>query len=114
MGFSGLDALEGVDDSEELSTMLVENMQEYVRKQVHQGWLDGEAKGQLKGQSALLLRQAKAKFGSLDAATVRRIEGADEQTMLRLADRLLTAPTLKALFEEDGNSGIGDRPTGQG
>ena len=55
-------------------------------------------RGRREGQATVLLRQAKTKFGALDDLTRRRIESADEDTLLRIADRILTAQSPADLF----------------
>ena len=68
------------------------------RQGLQEGIEKGIEKGRTKGQAKLLMRQAKRKFGYLDGQTRQRIEAADEEALLRAADRLLTARKLSDLF----------------
>jgi predicted nucleic acid-binding Zn-ribbon protein len=58
----------------------------------------GQQLGKKLGQQALLLRLLRRGFGELPAPVVARVEAADEPTLERWADQLLTADTLAAVF----------------
>ena len=55
---------------------------------------EGIEEGRQEGEAALLLRLITLKFGSPDPLIRHRIETADTETLLRWAERLLTATTL--------------------
>lgn len=55
---------------------------------------EGIQEGRQEGESNLLLRQITIKFGPLDSSIRHRIETADSDTLLRWAERILTATTL--------------------
>ena len=55
---------------------------------------EGIQEGRQEGESAMLLRQIALKFGPPDPSILHRIETADTDTLLRWAERILTATTL--------------------
>ena len=59
-----------------------------------EGIQEGRQEGRQEGEAALLLRLITLKFGSPDPLIRHRIETADTETLLRWAERLLTATTL--------------------
>jgi hypothetical protein len=59
------------------------------------------------GQVRTLLRLLTRRFGKLDAALVHRLESASSEELDLITDRVITAPTLAAVFSERG-----DTPTG--
>ena len=64
------------------------------------GRKQGVQVGILRGQRKLLAKLLRAKFGPLDAATVEALKHADEPALARYAKRVLTAPSLNAVFDE--------------
>ena len=86
-----------IDDFEELGTMVAENILEYFEREKRQAVTEATAKA----TATLVVRQARRKFGTLDAATQKRLEAADEATLLRCADRILTARDVHDLFGDD-------------
>jgi hypothetical protein len=84
-------------DPKEVETMLAENLMEW-RDRVRE---EGREEGQLAGEALVLTRLLQLKFGSLDAAVRRRIQEADSETLLRWADRVLTAESLTAVFDDE-------------
>jgi len=58
----------------------------------------GEARGQLEGKSALLLKQIALKFGPLTPSTLAQIHAASPQQLDHWAERILTAPDLDSLM----------------
>ena len=75
-------------------TMLAESLREWKVGYLEEGRKEGRAKG----QAELVVRLARQRFGRVDDATRRRIEAADEEALLRCADRILTARKLSDLF----------------
>ena len=67
---------------------------------VSQGISQGISQGVVKGERALLVRQLRARFGSVPSATNARIEAADATLVERWGDRVLTAQTLDEVFGE--------------
>lgn len=58
----------------------------------------GRQEGHQKGQQDLLLRLLTRRFGPLSAAAEARVMAAQPEELERLADEVLTAPSLEALF----------------
>ncbi|MEO1229060.1 MAG: DUF4351 domain-containing protein [Myxococcota bacterium] len=53
-----------------------------------------------RGQAGLLLRQLTRRFGELPGETIEHVKAADGDQLLVWADRVLTAPSLEAVFAE--------------
>ena len=58
------------------------------------------AQGRQEGELNLLLRQMRARFGELPAASVTRIEAADIAEIERWGERVLSARTLAEVLDE--------------
>ena len=71
-----------------------------VKKALDDGVSQGISQGVVKGERALLVRQLRARFGSVPSATIARIEAADATLVERWGDRVLTAQTLDEVFGE--------------
>ncbi len=56
--------------------------------------------GSFEGRRGMLLKQLKLKFGPIDEATQARVAAADDATLDRYAERVLSAATLAAVFNE--------------
>ncbi len=82
-----------LNDPEEVETMLAENLMDW-RDRVRE-------EGQLAGEARILSRLLKLKFGPLDDTTAQRISETDSETLLRCADRVLTATSLSEVFDDD-------------
>ena len=56
-------------------------------------WLDqGEEKGKIKGERAIILRLGRKRFGEPDAATLEKLESIQQVERLEeISDRLITA-----------------------
>jgi predicted transposase YdaD len=61
------------------------------------GRIEGEARGEARGARDLLLRQLQSRFGPLPLSAVARVESADLDRCLELAERLLRARSLSEL-----------------
>ncbi len=92
LGIAG-DEIDELNDPEEVETMLAENLMEW-RDRVRE-------EGRLAGEALILTRQLQLKFGPLGDATVQRIAETDSETLLRCADRVLTATSLSEVFDDD-------------
>lgn len=55
--------------------------------------------GRAEGEATMLLQLLETRFGVLPAAVTARVRSADADTLLRWSARLLSAPTLEAVFE---------------
>ncbi len=88
------DKIDKLENPEEIETVLAENLMEW-RDRVRE---EGREEGQLAGEALVLTRLLQLKFGPLDEATRERIDDADSESLLRWADRVLTADSLSAVF----------------
>jgi hypothetical protein len=95
------DEAHDVSDPEEIKNMLAANLMEWRDRVRNEGMEEGIEKGQLKGEALVVSRQIQLKYGPLDEATKKRIAEADSDTLLRWADRVLTAEQLSDVFQED-------------
>lgn len=80
-------------DLEDFRTMLIERVEEWNRELREQGRREGRKEGR-----ELLLRQLEIKFGQLEAPTRARVLAARPQSLMRWAERLLTAERLADVF----------------
>ena len=78
--------------------LLVELDLPYLRKIRNEGRAEGRAEGRREGEAEVLLRLLRLRFGPLPAAVTERITAADAETLLRWSERVLSAPTLDAVF----------------
>jgi hypothetical protein len=63
-----------------------------------QGMQVGMEKGMQRGEVAILVRLLERKFGPVSEPLRRRLETADEETLLLWSDRILTATSLDDIF----------------
>ena len=61
----------------------------------------GERRGELRGRAQTLLELLAARFGPVPPETSARVLAADEATLTRWTVRVLTAPTLKKVIDEE-------------
>jgi predicted transposase YdaD len=61
---------------------------------------EGHAEGRREGEAEVLLRQLRIRFGALPEDVTARLNAADAETLLRWSERVLSAPTLDAVFAE--------------
>ena len=85
-------------DLEDFRTMLIERVEEWNRELREQGRREGRKEGRQEGSRELLLRQLEIKFGQLEAPTRARVVAARPQSLMRWAERLLTAERLADVF----------------
>ncbi|HSO00448.1 MAG TPA: hypothetical protein VLS89_19285, partial [Candidatus Nanopelagicales bacterium] len=70
-----------------------------------------EQKGRAEGGARILLEQLTVRFGAVPAKVSERVHAADEATLSRWAVRVLSAPTLKdVLDEESGKAAPARKP----
>ena len=82
------------------ATEVVMSAAEKLRQQGRaEGRAEGEAAGLAKGRAATLLKQLTLKFGELTATTRKRVEAASIDQLDRFAERILTANSLREVFE---------------
>ena len=60
---------------------------------------EGRQEGQQEGEAIILLRLIALKFGPPDSALSQRIQRADPETLLRWAERILTAHSLDEVLQ---------------
>jgi hypothetical protein len=72
---------------------------DYQRKLRSEFFEEGREEGRKEGERGLLLRQLRARFGELPAATVGRIEAADLADLERWGERVLGARTLAEVLD---------------
>ncbi|MEM7585496.1 MAG: hypothetical protein AAF560_19050, partial [Acidobacteriota bacterium] len=84
-------------DLEEFKTYLEVKMQPWTEQWRDEGREEGRREGERLGNE-LFLRLMTGKFGSLDTATVRRIQAADTDQLLDWSSRLLASATIDEVF----------------
>jgi predicted transposase/invertase (TIGR01784 family) len=82
--------------------VLAEGRQEGLQEGRQEGLQEGRQEGRQEGEAAVLLRLIQLKFGPPDVGTRLRVEGAPTETILRWAERILTAQSLEELLSKDG------------
>jgi predicted transposase YdaD len=60
----------------------------------------GREEGRREGEAEMLLRLLRVRFGPLPAEVTARVTTADPETLLRWSERVLSAPTLEAVFAD--------------
>lgn len=76
-----------------------------------EGREEGERKGRVEGVARILLTLLAARFGAVPAEAKARVLAATEPTLTRWSLRLLTAPTLEAVFAGAGAKSAAKKPT---
>jgi len=71
-----------------------EGLQQGLQRGLHQGLQQGMQEGLQQGEALVLERQLRLKFGELPEMVQRRIEQANEPTLLQWSERVLTADRL--------------------
>lgn len=79
---------------------LHEGLQKGQQQGLEQGLEQGLQQGLRQGQAEMLLRLLKARFGSADLATRRRIAEADADLLLKWVDRYAGAESLADIFRD--------------
>lgn len=78
--------------------MLRHTVMEWTREWERNGLEKGLEKGRREGETKLLVRQLKLKFGGLRPEDQARVEVADSEQLLQWAERILTARSLDEVF----------------
>jgi predicted transposase YdaD len=60
---------------------------------------EGRAEGRQAGEAEMLLRLLRLRFGPLSMEVTARVTAAGTETLLRWSERVLSAPTLDAVFD---------------
>jgi predicted transposase YdaD len=96
--------LPAVDDYQEVHAVLEERVEQWNRELIEKGRLQGRQEGllegRLEGETRLLMRQMVRRFGSLPNWVEPRLAQASEVELDALADRVLDADSLDALFAD--------------
>jgi len=69
-------------------------MSRFAERFREEGMRKGMEQGMQQGEALVLERQLRLKFGTLPETVRRRIEQANEQTLLEWSERILTADRL--------------------
>lgn len=72
----------------------------YKDRLIEQGRQQGEKQGRAHGARRVLAKQLQLKFGSLDESTEKRLQAATLEQLEGWSERVLTAETLDAVFEQ--------------
>jgi hypothetical protein len=78
-----------------------QGLQRGLQQGLHQGLQQGLQQGLHQGESILVERQLRRRFGSLPMWAINRLANAESEELAQCADRLLDAPNLEAVFLED-------------
>jgi hypothetical protein len=79
-----------IDDLGEVKAMLAERWEQWTRE-----W---EQRGLQQGETRMLLRQLRQRFGEPPAWVMERLAAAEPEQLEQWGERLLVAPTLEAVF----------------
>jgi predicted transposase YdaD len=60
----------------------------------------GRLEGRREGEAEMLLRLLRLRFGTVPTEVTTRVTTADPETLLRWSERVLSAPTVEAVFAE--------------
>ena len=74
--------------------------QRLIQQGRQEGLQEGRQEGRQEGQVHLLLKLLTVRFGELSPETTARVQAADEQTLERLSERVITASTLSDVFDD--------------
>ena len=80
---------------------IVTELDAIERRGERKGRAQGRTEGRTEGQAQMLLKQLTIRFGSVPIKEKARVKAADEATLSRWAARVLTAPTLAEVLDED-------------
>ena len=74
---------------------------EAMMNTIAEQWLkEGEARGEARTRSAILVRLLKRRFGRLPAGVRKRIDGASQDQLDTWLDAVLDAPEWEAVFRK--------------
>jgi predicted transposase YdaD len=65
-----------------------------------EGRTAGREEGRREGEAEMLLRLLRVRFGSLPTEVTARVTTAAPETLLHWSERVLSAPTLEAVFAD--------------
>jgi len=64
-----------------------------------EGREEGREEGRKQWGASILLKQMELKFGTLNSKDLERIETADSETLLKWSEKVLTAESVREIFE---------------
>ncbi|HEX7477024.1 MAG TPA: DUF4351 domain-containing protein, partial [Polyangiales bacterium] len=70
----------------------------FAKRYVAKGRAEGEAKGKAEGKAEMVLKLLTLKFGALTASTKKRVASASAMELDGIAERVLSAKTLREVF----------------
>jgi predicted transposase/invertase (TIGR01784 family) len=73
----------------------------WMQQGLQRGLQQGSQQGLHQGESILVERQLRRRFGALPMWAINRLANAESEELAQCADRLLDAPNLEAVFLED-------------
>ena len=73
---------------------------DFAREHFGKGRLEGRVEGRVEGQAAMLRRLLTLRFGPLPERVEQRLVSADSDTLMRWAERLVSATTVDEVFAE--------------
>ncbi|WP_295450683.1 transposase [uncultured Thiodictyon sp.] len=74
-------------------------MQTFIERYIEQG----EKRGEQRGEAKILLRLIESKFGPQSEPVRQQLLEADTETLLHWSDRILTADSLEAIFNQENS-----------
>lgn len=78
--------------------LIEEGRREGLREGLREGRAEGRREGGREARRQTLIKQLRLKFGELPAEDVARVEAADEETLERYLERVLTADSIAAVL----------------
>jgi len=96
--------LPNIDDHHAVHAVLEERVEQWNRELIEKGRLQGRLEGRLEGEVRLLIRLMARRFGPLPAWVEPRLARATETELETLADKVIEANSLDAVFT-DGAKG---------
>ncbi|MFZ1576435.1 MAG: transposase [Chromatiaceae bacterium] len=84
-----------------------EGRQEGRQEGKQEGKQEGLEQGVQRGEARVLTALVRLRFGELPDAIQKRIEAADADTLLRWSERVLTAPTLGDVLDQEDRHPVG-------
>lgn len=93
-------ALAGINDLQEVRSMLAENIKHWFETYEAKGLVAGRQEGRQEGQALALRRLLTRRFGALPEDLGARIQGARPEDLEAWLDRVLEATRLEEVFQD--------------
>jgi flagellar biosynthesis/type III secretory pathway protein FliH len=78
--------------------MLEITVDDWLEQSKEDGRKEGRKEGKQEGEALMLIRLLETKFGALEAQTRATLFDLDTETLLKCAERLLTAQTVQEVI----------------